>query len=104
MRVRDRLASRKVRGNDAEDGSRGFERTHAQPNHVREKHFMNSDYIVEAHVVICNISLVVTKCSNNDLVANKHLLAASEENRRSTRAHSEGYRLSLEILGTFVKT
>ena len=75
------MASRKVRGNDAEDGSRGFERTHAQPNHFREKHFMNRDYIVEGHVIICINSLVLITFSNNDLVANTHLLAASEEKK-----------------------
>ena len=94
MKVRERLASKKVRGNDAEDGSRGFERTHAQPNHFREKHFMNRDYIVEGHVLICNISLVLTTFSNHDLVANTHLLAASEEHLRSTTIHYAGYRLS----------
>ena len=98
------MASGRLRGNDAEDGSGGFERTHAQPKYFREKQLMSRDYIVEAHVVLCNISMVLMTFSNNDLVANTHLLAASEENRRSTRAHSDGYRLSLEILSTFVTT
>ena len=42
-----------MRGNDAEDGSGRFERTHAQPNGFREQWFMNRDYIVERHVMIC---------------------------------------------------
>ena len=41
-----------MRGNDAEDSSGRFERTHAQPNDSREQWFMNRDYIVERHVVI----------------------------------------------------
>ena len=42
-----------MRGNDAEDGSGRFERTHAQPDDFREQWFMNRDYIVERHDMIC---------------------------------------------------
>ena len=59
---------------------------------------------MEGHVKTCNIPLVLTIVSNNDLVAGTHLLAAPEENRRSTTTHSGGYQLSLEILITFVTT
>ena len=47
------MVNGRVRGNDAEDGSGGFERTLAQPNDFREKWLMNRDYIVERHVMIC---------------------------------------------------
>ena len=59
---------------------------------------------MEGDVTICNIPLAFTAFSNNDLVAGTYLLAASEENRRSTKTHSAGYQLSLEILITFVTT
>ena len=65
---------------------------------------MSRNYIVEGHVIICNIPLVFTAFSNNDLVAGTHLLAASEENRRSTKTHSAGYQFSFEMLVTFVTT
>ena len=57
---------------------------------------MNRSYIVEGHVNMCRVPLVSKVFSNNDLVAGAHLLAASEENERSTTTHSGGYKVSLE--------
>ena len=71
--------SGRVHGNDATYGSGGFERTLAQPICFKEIRFIDRDYIVESHVRIWNISMSFTLFSNHDLVANTHLLAASED-------------------------